>query len=619
MKKAITQLALTALLLGAGVLSHAGAALNGVVGTAEGKPIAGAMVTVWNTEKNRKETVYTDAGGRYAIDTSFTGKLAVRVRTPYFRDMTKDVNLTEKQNLKLDFGVEKIMSIEELSDTLPASAHNAVLPFGDDKLKKTFISQCAYCHQQGNSLTRRPRDEKEWSKVVRRMEGYTALLTWRETQSITQLLNNGFTGKPVKAIQVNDFSPEQSKARIEEWHAATPMSFLHDTIVLSDDKLMGIDEGRDEVYILDRPSGKIDIYKMPVTDEKEGGNFNGIELPIGIFTGKHGPHSGVQISDGRVFFTGALSSNLLMFQPTTKEWKLYPIPRGFLWHKGLYSHTIRADKDENLWFTMLASNMVLRFDTHTGQFTEVTLPHNGVMRGITDYFFGLMLKIAGLWPKGNLHLALSHHKWLNGGRDIMNWPYGIDINPKDGGIWYSKLLANKIGHIDPKTLQVTEYDVPHKGPRRMRFDSNGILWIPSFDEGYLMRFDPATQQFESTPLPLLAANEFELPYALNVDKHGDVWIATNNSDRITRYIPKDKEFVMYPMPHRVIWFRDFEFTQDGKVCASNSNLPAYAHEDQMPAFFCLQPDKASTESLIPEHQAQHINKLNKLNNPNKAH
>jgi 5-hydroxyisourate hydrolase-like protein (transthyretin family) len=95
MKKAITQLGFTALLLGASALSHAGAALNGVVDTVEGKPIAGGMVTVWNTEKNRKETVYTDADGRYAIDTSFTGKLAVRVRTPYFRDVTKDVSLTD--------------------------------------------------------------------------------------------------------------------------------------------------------------------------------------------------------------------------------------------------------------------------------------------------------------------------------------------------------------------------------------------------------------------------------------------------------------------------------------------------------------------------------------------
>lgn len=582
--------------------------LSGTVGTIDGKPIAGALVTVWNPDKNRKESVYTNAEGNYTLHTSFTGKLQVRARTPYFKDVITEIDLADKRSLTLNLGAEKIASVEELSDTLTASAHNAVLPYANERDKKTFISQCGYCHQQGNSLTRRQRTAGEWKDTIRRMEGYNALLTWRETQAIGKLLVDGFAGKPVKAIQVHDFTPEQSTARIEEWHAATPMSFLHDTIVLGDDRLMGIDEGRDEVYILDRPSGKIEKYEMPVTDEKEGGNFSGMQLPIGIFTGKHGPHSGVQLSDGRIFFTGALSSNLLMFQPKTKEWKLYPIPKGFLWRKGLYSHTIRADKDENLWFTMLASNYVTKFDPRTGEFTQVELPHNGFLRGMTDYLFGLVLKIAEILPKGNLHLALSHHKWLNGGRDIMNWPYGIDINPKDGGIWYSKLLANKIGHVDPKTLQVTEYDVPHAGPRRLRFDSNGILWIPSFDDGYLMRFDPATKQFQSIALPLLAPNEFELPYALNVDKNNDVWIATNNSDRVTRYIQRESRFITYPMPHRVIWFRDFEFTQDGKVCSSNSNLPAYAHEDQIPAFFCIQPDVAKSDSLIPAHQARHIAK-----------
>ena len=37
-------------------------------------------------------------------------------------------------------------------------------------------------------------------------------------------------------------------------------------------------------------------------------------------------------------------------------------------------------------------------------------------------------------------------------------------------------------------------------------------------------------------------------------------------------------------------------------------LPAYAHEDQLPALFCLQPDKNSTVSFIPVHQALHITK-----------
>ena len=92
-------------------------------------------------------------------------------------------------------------------------------------------------------------------------------------------------------------------------------------------------------------------------------------------------------------------------------------------------------------------------------------------------------------------------------------------------------------------------------------------------------------------LPLLASNEYEIPYALNVHpKSGDVWIASNNSDRVLRYLPKEKRFVAYPMPQQVIWFRDLEFSQDGQVCMSNSNLPAYAHEDKVPAFFCIEPE-----------------------------
>ncbi len=183
---------------------------------------------------------------------------------------------------------------------------------------------------------------------------------------------------------------------------------------------------------------------------------------------------------------------------------------------------------------------------------------------------------------------------MNGGREVFNWPYGIDVNPLDGGIWYGKLLADKIGHIDPETLEVTEYDVPHVGPRRLRFGPDGILWIPSFDEGKLMRFDPKTEKFESIDLPLMGENEYETPYALNVHHDtGDVWIAANNSDRLLRYIPAEKRFIAYPMPSRVVWFRDLEFTKDGKVCTSNSNLPAYAHEDGLPAFFCLNPDYQS--------------------------
>jgi DNA-binding beta-propeller fold protein YncE len=383
-----------------------------------------------------------------------------------------------------------------------------------------------------------------------------------------------------------------ARARVEEWHAGDALSFLHDTVVGHDQKLYGIDEGKDVIFILDRKTSAIEMVRIPTqADDQVGGRFRGVRLPIGVFTGMHGPHSAALTRDGTLYITGALSGKLIRFNPETREWAFFKIPEGFLWRKGLYPHTIRADQDDNVWFTVTMSNRLMKFDTHAERFTDIGLPHGGFLRWMSDTFMGLVLKIIQWFPDKNLHLALSHHKWLNGGHAAFNWPYGIDISPLDGSIWYGKLLGNRIGTVNRETLQATEFETPHSGPRRMRFGPDGILWIPSFDEGKLMRFDPQTTQFETIDLPVLSQGEYEMPYAIAVhQKTGDVWIAANNTDRVLRYLPQEKRFIAYPMPNRVIWFRDIDFTKDGKVCMSNSNLPAYAHEDLVPAFICIEPE-----------------------------
>src|SRR5262249_16847906 len=145
----------------------------------DGRPIAGAMVTAFNEPGNRKETVFTGADGRYALRTSFDGKLTLRARTPYFKDVTQTVTTAPDGRVSVDFAAEKLTSPEELSDSLPASAHAAMLEFPNKGIKETFVNQCNYCHQQGNSLTRRARSLEDWRTTVRRMEGYAAMVTYR--------------------------------------------------------------------------------------------------------------------------------------------------------------------------------------------------------------------------------------------------------------------------------------------------------------------------------------------------------------------------------------------------------------------------------------------------------
>lgn len=569
------------------------AAFVGHVQTAEGQPLAGALVTVFSADGDRKETVYTAQDGSYAIRTPFAGELVVRARQHLFEDVWLKTKAEATTVATQNFRMQPFANAQALSDSLTASAHIGEVKWPDNESRAAFISQCNYCHQVGNSLTRVPRSVSAWQAVIERMEGYGVLLTHNEADSIANQLHDGLNGQPVASMQKYQSSDELSRAKVSEWLVGDELSFIHDAELGHDGRFYGTDEGHDIIWVLDRETGKIDQVHQPDIDLPQGGMFAAMQLPLGVFTGKHGPHSLAQGKDGRFWITNALSSTLMSFDPTTHQFKVYPIDE-----PALYPHTVRIDAEGIVWFTVAVSNKVGRFDPKTETMTMIQLPSNGVGRWIAEavtpkalWFFGKF------WPKQNLPLKVSPHRWTQG-RQLVNLPYGIDVNPLDGSIWYAKLISNRIGRIDPKTLAIEEYDTPLSGPRRPRFDKQGILWIPAFDDSALMRFDPKTKQFENIKLPLLAANEYETPYALNVHPvTGDIWITSNMSDRTLRYSPATRTFIAYPSPTRVTWLRDIVFSKTGEVCSSSSNLPAYAIEDKRDAFVCLDPTGGEADRI----------------------
>ncbi len=576
-------LAATMVMVAATVPTVQAASFTGTVTLPDGKPAFGAMVTVFNAEKTTRQTVYTAADGSYAIRTPYAGKLDVRARLANYEDSTVGSESAADAVNKLDLQLKPFASKESASDALSASAHNAGLPWASASDRAAYVSQCNYCHQIGNSTTRAPRSHDMWLSTIRKMEGILVMLTRAEKDRFAGVLSKHFDGKPIDAKHDYGATAELARGKVEEWLVGEPLTFIHDLDVAEDGLLYGTDEGHDKLYILDPKTGTIEIVDLPASNLPRAGKFSGMELPIGIYTGKHGPHSMAQTKDGRIWITNSLSSTLMSFDPETRQFKVYPVP-----NDALYPHTIRVDKNDVLWFTIVASNQLGRFDPKTEQMTVTRLPHNGFWRWVSDMLLPTLLRVSAWFPDNSLMIHFSHHRFL--GYDVLAFPYGIDVNPVDGSIWYAKLYANKIGRVDPRTMEVQEFDTPLRGPRRPRFDNDGILWIPSFDEGALMRFDPATAKFDSWKIPGVANGEYETPYALNVWRPtGEVWMAANNADRVLRFTPATKTFLSYPSPTRVTFLRDFSFTKEGRVCSSQSNLPAYAIEDQRPSYICIDP------------------------------
>ena len=111
--------------------------------------------------------MYTNAEGKYVLETGFSGKVQLRGRAPMYRDFNVEFELAADDSQQHNLALVKLTDPQEISDSLTASAHAAALPFPDQKTRDTFISQCSYCHQQGNSLTRRPRPDEEWKATAR--------------------------------------------------------------------------------------------------------------------------------------------------------------------------------------------------------------------------------------------------------------------------------------------------------------------------------------------------------------------------------------------------------------------------------------------------------------------
>jgi hypothetical protein len=187
------------------------------------------------------------------------------------------------------------------------------------------------------------------------------------------------------------------------------------------------------------------------------------------------PHS-VQIGpSGDVWITLCLGRGLARFDPATGKFSLHDEPS-----EGLYPHTLRFDRQGHIWYTIAMSNHVARYDPASDTFTLYRLP----TRTLGERFFVSTLRF-WIWAADKFNVMdLS-----TSDPELLPIAYGIDIAP-DGGIWFSQFNHRRIGRLDPVTGAIRMIDTPFYGPRRLRFDSKGILWIPAYAEGRIYRFDP---------------------------------------------------------------------------------------------------------------------------------
>jgi streptogramin lyase len=552
-------------------------------------PVVGAMVTFQRGAPAHRVTVFTDADGRFRTPPlEAPGDTRIQVRRIGWRDLRRDgVALADGQ--WLDLKLERETDPAAVAAQLPANHwYDLVLRrVTDEAEREELVRQCTYCHQQGSEATRKVRDPEEWRKVLALMGRMGGLVSRDLRDRLPELFNQAYA--PENAVTIltagmggEDFAPpppaEVRQAVVEEWDLGSRASMQHDMVVHPDGRIYSVDMTQDALYRLDPrvPDGARQSFQIPAGDLPLGGVFASAGAPdVPTSNARVGPHSLQVAPDGSVWITLALGNQLARFDPVTETFTRHEMENGY------YPHTLRFDARGRIWYSIAASNHLGMYDPSTGDARELRLPSRTLGQAMAMRMMPFLMWLGR-------HVDLRSAAAEGDGFDAPI-PYGVDVAP-DGSVWFSQLNEHRIGRVDPDTFEIEMVDTPFTGPRRMRFDSKGALWIPGFSSGLVARFDPETREFTEHRIPIEPLGS-ETPYALHVDRRTDlVWICGTNSDSLIRFAPATQAFTVYPLPTRVTYTREIDFDAEGRVWTSNSNAPSWQIEGGMPRVLRLDPN-----------------------------
>jgi len=107
---------------------------------------------------------------------------------------------------------------------------------------------------------------------------------------------------------------------------------------------------------------------------------------------------------------------------------------------------------------------------------------------------------------------------------------------RDGALWWTGQLSNRLGKLDPKTGEMKEFTLKsrHTGPHGLTEDKQGNIWFTGNNTALIGKFDPKTGATTEYPLPDPAAKD---PHTLIFDNTGILWFTVQQANMLGRLDP----------------------------------------------------------------------------------
>lgn len=268
----------------------------------------------------------------------------------------------------------------------------------------------------------------------------------------------------------------------------------------------------------------------------------------------------IEAPDGSIWWTGMWASLAGRLDPETGDMQEYHLPRDSR------PHGVFPGPDGKIWYTGNSNATIGMLDPETGIVTEYDTqagdPHTGIFH-----------------PNGSLYFTSQHAGML--GRlnpetgelreiETEARPYGIRVGA-DGTLWIAYNGTNRIGAMDPDSMEVRLYTIPNEDSRIRRLypDSEGNIWYVNSTQGRIGRLEPASGEIREWDSP---SGKDSHPYALVVI-NDVIWYNESGMrpDALVRFDPVAESFQSWEIPSGVGIVRRMWVTEDDNLLIHQSS------------------------------------------------
>ena len=515
--------------------------ISGIVKGPDGSPFKGAFVRAQNEKSKVTVSVLSDKQGEYRIPNLKAGKYQVRVTAVGYRsDPRTGVAVDGAQPVSLDFAMVK--GVVRWSDV---SIHQGEVLLPDDPGKTVLFTRCMSCHGLQTKIAGTRRDEDGWRSAV-------ALMRDRV----------GGVGDP----------------RISDQDAATIVPYLN--------RVFGVDSE------FSRSPADLPGYEKSKHGEFSDTALKMVYVDYDLPGPNRIPWDANPYDKGNVWLAfGWTANRIANLNPETGNIQEWSVPPASHPRRALHVHSVIEAPDGTVWFVEDTQCRLNKFDPETQKFSEYEPPATCKQMAAGPERLG--------GGAGSVRIDRLGNLWGNGGNlwrfdpkaeKFTEFPegghaYSLELDKKEGNVWFAQLEEGKIGKVDIKTLKLTRWTPPASvrlatinkdqpeeigntqthpksaGPRRITSDSQGIIWFGEWWAGQIGRFDPKTETFKEFPLP----DPDPTPYGIGVDRNDFVWYSSYDDDILGRLDPKTGAVVEYPFPYSGNGIRELLPDSEGRM------------------------------------------------------